>query len=161
MAARANLKRSRVSAGILAYRKGARGLEILLVHPGGTFWRNKDSGAWSIPKGEIDDADDPELAARREFAEELGPSASIGALQALGEVRQRGGKRVIAFAGEGHFDPASLTSNTFDLEWPPRSGQRQSLSRSRPRGMIRYRVRPDEDAIRAGRAARSSLGDCG
>ena len=98
-------KRSTLSAGILAYRKGARGLEVLLVHPGGPFWRKKDDGAWSIPKGEIDAAEDPEQAARREFAEELGSSALIGRLQALGEVCQRGGKRVIAFTGEGHFDP--------------------------------------------------------
>jgi predicted NUDIX family NTP pyrophosphohydrolase len=70
-------KRSTLSAGILAYRKGARGLEILLVHPGGPFWSNKDSGAWSIPKGEIDAADDPEQAARREFAEELGPALRL------------------------------------------------------------------------------------
>ncbi|MGL3214112.1 NUDIX domain-containing protein [Bradyrhizobium sp. BR 1433] len=83
--------------------------------------------AWSVPKGEIDANDAPENVARREFAEELGPSASIGPLQALGEVRQRGGKRVIAFAGEGHFDPVTLTSNTFDIEWPPRSGRRQSF----------------------------------
>ena len=116
-----------MSAGILAYRKGARGLEVLLVHPGGPFWRKKDSGAWSIPKGEMDDARDPEYTARREFAGELGPNASIGPLQALGEVRQLGGKRVVAFAGEGHFDPAALTSNTFDIEWPPRSGRRQSF----------------------------------
>ena len=120
-------KRSMLSAGILAYRKGARGLEVLLVHPGGPFWRKKDDGAWSIPKGEIDTAEDPEQAARREFAEELGTSASIGRLQALGEVRQPGGKRVIAFAGEGDFDPAALASNTFDIEWPPRSGRRQSF----------------------------------
>ena len=125
MAARANSKRSMLSAGILAYRKGARGLEVLLVHPGGPFWRNKDSGAWSIPKGEIDAADAPEQVARREFAEELGPSASIGPLQPLGEIRQRGGKRVIAFTSEGRFDPAALASNTFDIEWPPRSGRRQ------------------------------------
>jgi predicted NUDIX family NTP pyrophosphohydrolase len=120
-------RRSMLSAGILAYRKGARGLEVLLVHPGGPFWRKKDNGAWSIPKGEIDAAEDPEQVARREFAEELGPSASIGPLEPLGEVRQRGGKRVIAFAGESHFDPAALTSNTFDIEWPPRSGRRQSF----------------------------------
>ena len=119
--------RSMLSAGILAYRKGARGLEVLLVHPGGPFWRKKDGGAWSIPKGEMDGADVPEQVARREFAEELGPSASIGPLEALGEIRQPGGKRVIAFAGEGHFDPAALTSNTFDIEWPPRSGRRQSF----------------------------------
>ena len=120
-------KRSTLSAGILAYRKSARGLEVLLVHPGGPFWRKKDDGAWSIPKGEINAAEDPEQAARREFAEELGSSASIGRLQELGEVRQRGGKRVIAVAGAGHFDPTALTSNTFDIEWPPRSGRRQSF----------------------------------
>ena len=120
-------RRSTLSAGILAYRKGVRGLEVLLVHPGGPFWRKKDDGAWSIPKGEIDTAEDPEQTARREFAEELGSSASIGRLQALGEVRQRGGKRVIAFTGEGHFAPAALASNTFDIEWPPRSGRRQNF----------------------------------
>src|SRR3954470_2739838 len=120
-------RRSTVSAGILAYRKGARGLEVLLVHPGGPFWRNKDTGAWSIPKGEIDARDDPEQTARREFAEELGPGASIGRLQELGEIRQRGGKRVIAFAGEGHFDPAALVSNTFDIAWPPRNGRPQTF----------------------------------
>jgi len=116
-----------LSAGILAYRKGARGLGVLLVHPGGSLWRKKDDRAWSIPKGEIDAVEDPEQAARREFAEELGSSASIGRLQALGEVRQRGGKRVIAFTGEGRFDPAALASNTFDIEWPPRGGRRQNF----------------------------------
>ncbi len=119
--------RSSSSAGILAYRHGNHGLEVLLVHPGGPFWRNKDAGAWSIPKGEIGPAEDPEHAARREFAEELGRGASIGPLQPLGEIRQRGGKRVIAFGGEGAFDPASLSSNSFEIEWPPRSGQMQSF----------------------------------
>jgi predicted NUDIX family NTP pyrophosphohydrolase len=119
--------RSMLSAGILAYRKGESGLEVLLVHPGGPFWRNKDDGAWSIPKGEMDGEDEPERVARREFAEELGPSASIGRLQALGEIRQRGGKRVIAFAGEGNFDPVALTSNPFEIEWLPRSGRRQNF----------------------------------
>src|SRR6185295_16924132 len=103
----------KLSAGILAYRKGAGRLEVLLVHPGGPFWRQKDNGAWSIPKGELEVADDPQQAARREFAEELGPSASIGPLQTLGEVRQRGGKRVVAFAGEADFDPARQ-------RWPAR-----------------------------------------
>src|SRR3978361_1775270 len=116
-------KRSTLSAGILAYRKGARGLGVLLVHPGGPFWRKKGAGAWSIPKGETEAAGAPGQVARREFAEELGPSASIGPLRPLGEIRQRGGKRVIAFAGEGHFDPAALISNTFDIEWPPRTGR--------------------------------------
>jgi predicted NUDIX family NTP pyrophosphohydrolase len=108
--------RSKLSAGILAYRKGVRGLEVLLVHPGGPFWRKRDNGAWSIPKGEINAAEDPERAARREFAEELGQGASIGPLLALGEVRQQGGKRVIAFAAEGDFDPPALASNMFELE---------------------------------------------
>ena len=132
----AQTQRSMLSAGILAYRKGAGRLEVLLVHPGGPYWRNKDNGAWSIPKGEIDAMDDPEQTARREFAEELGPAASIGPLTAIGEVRQRGGKRVIAFAGEGNFDPATLLSNTFEIEWPPRSGRRQTVLRSRSRGMV-------------------------
>lgn len=108
------------SAGVLAYRRVGQGLEVLLVHPGGPYWRNKDDGAWSIPKGEIGISEDPEQTARREFAEELGPAASIGRLQALGEIRQRGGKRVIAFCGETDFDTSSLSSNTFEIEWPPR-----------------------------------------
>lgn len=116
-----------LSAGILAYRERAGRLEVLLVHPGGPYWRNKDNGAWSIPKGEIEATDDPEQTARREFAEELGPTALIGRLKAVGEVRQRGGKRVIAFIGEGEFDPTTLASNTFEIEWPPRSGRRQTF----------------------------------
>ena len=116
-----------LSAGIIAYRRSARRLEVLLVHPGGPYWSNKDDGAWSIPKGEIDPTDDPEQTARREFAEELGPTASIGPLTAIGKVRQQGGKRVIAFTGEGNFDPKKLASNTFEIEWPPRSGRRQSF----------------------------------
>src|SRR3954454_8953214 len=133
MAPRANSRRSTLSAGILSYRRGARGLEVLLVHPGGPFWRKKDDGAWSIPKGEIDAADAPEQVARREFAEELGPSASIGPLRPLGEIRQRGGKRVIAFAGEGHFDPAALISNTFDIEWPPEAVDDKAFPKSTAR----------------------------
>ncbi|HUO00733.1 MAG TPA: NUDIX domain-containing protein [Bradyrhizobium sp.] len=120
-------KRSNLSAGVLAYRRGKRGLEVLLVHPGGPYWRKKDDGAWSIPKGEIDAAEDPEQAARREFAEELGPSASVRSLRALGEVRQAGGKRVIAFSGEADFETSSLSSNRFEIEWPPRSGRIQTF----------------------------------
>jgi predicted NUDIX family NTP pyrophosphohydrolase len=119
--------RPNLSAGILAYRRGTRGLEVLLVHPGGPYWRNKDDCALSIPNGEIATSEDPEQAARREFAEELGPGASIGPLQALGEIRQRGGKRVITFYGEADFDPTLLSSNTFDIGWPPRSGRRQAF----------------------------------
>ncbi len=121
-AKRASAK-ANLSAGILAYRRARYGLEVLLVHPGGPYWRKKDDGAWSIPKGEIDTSEDPEQAARREFAEELGPAASIGPLRALGEIRQRGGKRVIAFCGEADFDTASLVSNSFEIEWPPKSGR--------------------------------------
>jgi predicted NUDIX family NTP pyrophosphohydrolase len=120
--------RPNVSAGIMAYRRGSRGLEVLLVHPGGPYWRNKDAGAWSIPKGEIGSSEDPEQAARREFFEELGPAAaSIGPLQALGEIRQRGGKRVIAFCAQADFDTALLSSNSFEIEWPPKSGALQAF----------------------------------
>lgn len=113
------------SAGILAYRM-RRSVEVLLVHPGGPFWRNKDLGAWSIPKGEYADGDDPEAAARREFAEELGFELSVP-LIALGEVKQRGGKVVTAFAAELDIDVRSIRSNTFEIEWPPRSGRMQSF----------------------------------
>jgi predicted NUDIX family NTP pyrophosphohydrolase len=114
------------SAGILLYRGSGRSLQVLLVHPGGPFWRNKDEGAWSIPKGEIDPGENPEDVARREFLEELG-SAPPEMLRALGEIRQRGGKRVHAFAAEGDFDIATLKSNTFDMEWPPKSGRLQTF----------------------------------
>jgi predicted NUDIX family NTP pyrophosphohydrolase len=127
MPARRAASRSNFSAGILAYRHETTGLEVLLVHPGGPFWRNKDDGAWSIPKGELGISEDPEQAARRELAEELGPAASIGPLRPLGEIRQRAGKRVIAFFGEGAFDTGKLSSNTFELEWPPKSGRRQAF----------------------------------
>ncbi|WFU29005.1 NUDIX domain-containing protein [Bradyrhizobium sp. CB1717] len=111
------------SAGIIAYRK-RREIEVLLVHPGGPFWRNKDLGAWSIPKGEYADGEDAEITARREFAEELGLEVAIP-LIALGQIRQRGGKIVTAFAVELDIDVGSIRSNTFEIEWPPRSGKRQ------------------------------------
>ncbi len=114
------------SAGILLWRRTAGALEVLLVHPGGPFWAKKDSGAWSIPKGELADGEDPEAAARREFVEELGGEVS-GPLVPLGEVRQAGGKRVLGFAAEGDFDCAALKSNSFEMEWPPRSGRRTSF----------------------------------
>ena len=113
------------SAGIIAYRR-CRRLEVLLVHPGGPFWRNKDLGAWSIPKGEYADEEDAEIAARREFAEELGRELSAP-LIALGQVKQRGGKLVTAFAAELDLDVRSIRSNTFEMEWPPRSGKRQTF----------------------------------
>jgi predicted NUDIX family NTP pyrophosphohydrolase len=112
------------SAGILLYRPGP---EVLLVHPGGPFWARKDSGAWSIPKGELDEGEDPRACARREFAEETGTQLPDGALEDLGSVRQKGGKEVRAFAAAGDLDPATLESNTFELEWPPRSGRLQEF----------------------------------
>jgi predicted NUDIX family NTP pyrophosphohydrolase len=111
-----------MSAGILMYRHGDGGLDVLLVHPGGPFWRNRDLGAWSIPKGELNDGEDPEEAARREFAEELG-SAATGRLRPLGQVRQRGGKIVLAYALEGTLDADAVRSNEISIEWPPRSGR--------------------------------------
>ncbi|WP_296613033.1 NUDIX domain-containing protein [Sphingomonas sp.] len=110
------------SAGVLLFRRH-RLLEILLVHPGGPFWRHRDQGAWQIPKGLVEPAETPEAAARREVAEELGIDV-VGPLIALGSVRQAGGKIVHAFAVERDFDPAGLTSNMVEIEWPPASGQR-------------------------------------
>lgn len=116
------------SAGILLYRRAAGdALEVLLVHPGGPFWARRDAGAWSIPKGEyVPETEDALAAARREFQEELGsaPAAAVGAdTLDLGQVVQKNGKRVRAFALEGDLDPTTITSNTFPLEWPPRSGR--------------------------------------
>ncbi|HEX3123989.1 MAG TPA: NUDIX domain-containing protein [Rhodanobacteraceae bacterium] len=110
------------SAGILLYKRSAGALLVLLAHPGGPFWQKRDLGAWTIPKGEYEPGELPEDAARREFREELGVDA-IGPLQPLGEVAQKGGKHVTAFALEGDFDVSVLPSNTFELEWPPRSGR--------------------------------------
>ena len=100
--------RSNLSAGILAYRRRKGRLEVLLVHPGGPYWRNKDDGAWSIPKGEIDLDEDAERAARREFGEELGSAISIGEIRKLGEVRQRGGKRVHRIRRRSRFRPSLI-----------------------------------------------------
>jgi predicted NUDIX family NTP pyrophosphohydrolase len=108
------------------YRGTGHSLEVLLVHPGGPYWRNKDDGAWSIPKGEINAGENPQDVARREFAEELG-SAPPGPLRPLGEIRQRGGKRVQAFAAEGDLDIRTVKSNSFEMEWPPNSGRRQAF----------------------------------
>jgi predicted NUDIX family NTP pyrophosphohydrolase len=113
------------SAGLLLYRDGARGLEVLLVHPGGPFWARKDLGAWSLPKGEIDPGEEPAAAALREFEEETGTRLD-GTPVPLGEVRQAGGKVVLGFALEGDLDPDAIRSIAFEVEWPPRSGRRQS-----------------------------------
>jgi predicted NUDIX family NTP pyrophosphohydrolase len=113
------------SAGILLHRRGGSGAEVLLVHPGGPFWARKDLGAWSIPKGELDEGEDPRACALREFAEETGTRLPDGALEDLGSVKLKSGKVVVAFAVEGDLDPATLVSNTLELEWPPRSGRTQ------------------------------------
>jgi predicted NUDIX family NTP pyrophosphohydrolase len=118
---------ARLSAGILFYRRRGDGAEVLLVHPGGPFWARRDAGAWSIPKGEFVEGDeDAELAARREFTEETGWRFD-GPLQPLGRIRQAGGKTVVAFAAEADFDTATLASNHFEIEWPPRSGRMQTF----------------------------------
>jgi len=110
------------SAGLLLYRRTDRLLEVFLVHPGGPFWAKKDMGAWSIPKGEYAEDEDPIVVAKREFEEETGVAID-GAFVSLGELKQTGGKIVSVWALEGDCDPARLKSNTFPLEWPPRSGQ--------------------------------------
>ena len=107
------------------YRRVGSRLEVLLVHPGGPYWRRKDDGAWSIPKGEMTAGEETGDAARREFTEETG-MALTGPLEPLGEVRQRGGKRVIAFAIEGDVDVRTIKANTFELEWPPKAGRMQT-----------------------------------
>ena len=111
---------------MLLHKGGTDQLKVLLVHPGGPFWAKRDRGAWSIPKGEIMEGEDPEKAARREFAEELGV-AFDGPLNLLGEKVQPSGKRIIAYAGEGDIDCAAVRSNSFEIEWPPKSGRRRSF----------------------------------
>lgn len=112
------------SAGILLFRKAGDALEVLLVHPGGPFWAKKDTGAWSVPKGEVDEGEEPPACALRELEEELGSRLGLVAddLTELGSVSQKGGKLVHCWAAESDFDPAELRSNTFTVEWPPRSG---------------------------------------
>jgi predicted NUDIX family NTP pyrophosphohydrolase len=114
------------SAGVLLYRRPPGGLEVFLVHPGGPFWAKKDLGAWSIPKGEIEDDEDPLAAAKREFTEETGFVVE-GEFRPLAPLRQRSGKVIFAWAVEGDCDPAQLRSNTFELEWPPKSGRRREF----------------------------------
>ena len=115
------------SAGILLYRGRGTKLELLLVHPGGPFWAKKDQRAWSIPKGEYELGEDSLAVARREFEEELGSPPPEGSFIEFGELVQPGRKVITAFAGQGDFDPAKLTSNHFKMEWPPESGRKQSF----------------------------------
>jgi predicted NUDIX family NTP pyrophosphohydrolase len=115
----------KTSAGILMYRRTAAGVEVLLVKPGGPFWKNKDAGAWSIPKGEYTD-EDPLAAAKREFLEETGFPVE-GEFKALARITQKSGKEVLAWAVEGDLDASAAKSNEFEIEWPPRSGKRMMI----------------------------------
>jgi predicted NUDIX family NTP pyrophosphohydrolase len=110
------------AAGILLFRRGAAGAEVLLAHPGGPLWARKDLGAWTLPKGQFNEGEQPLDAAKREFEEEMG-SAPAGEFQPLGTLKQPSGKVIHAWAVESDFDPASVKSNLFSLEWPPRSGR--------------------------------------
>jgi predicted NUDIX family NTP pyrophosphohydrolase len=114
------------SAGLLLFRKFFSTIEIFLVHPGGPFWKNKDEAAWSIPKGEFDDSEEPLQAATREFLEETGIAVSGNFIE-LDPVIQKGGKKVLAWALEKNIDTADIHSNTFEMEWPPKSGKFQSF----------------------------------
>ncbi len=117
------------SAGILLYRRRGGEVEFLLVHPGGPYWAKKDAGAWSIPKGQIEDEEEPRACAIRELEEELGEAPALDPEQLieLGTIKQKAGKLVEAWAAEADFDPAILASNTFAMEWPPRSGNQQEF----------------------------------
>jgi predicted NUDIX family NTP pyrophosphohydrolase len=121
------------SAGVLLWQRERRGVRVLLVHPGGPFWAKKDAGAWSIPKGEFAEGEEALAVARRELVEELGPAAQVvaaardDAFVALGEAKQKGGKVVTGFALEADFDVTQLASNSFELEWPPRSGRKRTF----------------------------------
>jgi predicted NUDIX family NTP pyrophosphohydrolase len=114
----------RQAAGILMYREAAAGhLEVLLAHPGGPLWTRKDLGAWTVPKGQFGDDEAPLAAAKREFEEEMGSPPTANAFHELGAIKQPGGKIVHVFAGRGDFDTASVKSNLFSMEWPPKSGR--------------------------------------
>ncbi len=115
------------SAGLLVYRPSSQGVEVLLVHPGGPFWAKKDAGVWSIPKGEFEEGEDPLTAARREFREETGQPAPSGEAVELGSVKLSSGKVIRAWAIEGDVDISNFISNTFTMEWPPKSGQQQEF----------------------------------
>lgn len=117
------------SAGILLFRRNGGEVEFLLIHPGGPFWAKRDAGAWSIPKGQIESEEEPQACAIRELEEELGPAPLLDPDQLieLGSIRQRAGKVVEAWAAEAGFDPATLASNTFSMEWPPKSGSMQDF----------------------------------
>jgi len=120
-------KTGRTSAGILLWRRGRAGLEVLLGHPGGPYFARKDAGEWTVLKGEVEPGEDLLDVARREFAEETGAEAPDAPPVDLGEIHQKSGKRVLAWALEGDLDPETAVSNLFEMEWPPRSGRVQSF----------------------------------
>lgn len=139
------------SAGLLMFRRARTGLDVFLVHPGGPLWAKKDKGAWTIPKGEYEEGEDPLDAAVREFQEETGFPAS-GPFLALGTVRQKSGKLVAAWAFEGDCDPDRLVSNTCSIEWPPRSGKQieiPEVDRGRWSDMAEARewIRPEQEPL--------------
>ncbi|WP_085033188.1 NUDIX domain-containing protein [Ensifer aridi] len=154
------------SAGILLYKYEGGSLLVLLVHPGGPFWTNRDAGAWSIPKGEYEPGEEPEAAARREFLEETGVVVTCP-LKFLGEERQKSGKLVTAYAGESDLDIGKLKSNVFEIEWPPRSGRMQCFPEVDRAGWFTVPVarekinpaqRPFLDRLEAARATDRSAG---
>lgn len=114
------------SAGVLLFRQAEDGLEVLLIHPGGPYWAKRDAGAWSIPKGKVDEGETDRIAAWREFLEELGSPVPEGPAIELGQIRQKAGKDVIAWAVEGDLDADAIKSSTFTVEWPPRSGRERT-----------------------------------
>jgi predicted NUDIX family NTP pyrophosphohydrolase len=118
---------SKRSAGILLYRRQGAQAQVLLTHPGGPFWSKKDLGAWFIPKGELEGDEEPLAAARREFREEVGSEPPAGEPLELGSVKNKNGKLIFAWALEGDLDLTTFNSNTFSLEWPPRSGKMQEF----------------------------------
>jgi len=120
-------KSGRTSSGILLWRRNDGRLEVLLAHQGGPFWAKKDLGHWTIPKGEVEPGEELEAVARREFAEETGHDAPDRPLIALGEITQKSGKLVLGWAVEGDLDPSTAVSNTYEIEWPPRSGVIQAF----------------------------------
>jgi predicted NUDIX family NTP pyrophosphohydrolase len=120
-------KSGRTSAGILLWRRRADRVEVLLAHQGGPFWIKKDLGHWTIPKGEVEPGEELVDVARREFQEETGHTVGDVALVDLGQIRQKSGKTVFAWGANGDLDPSTAVSNTYDMEWPPRSGRIQSF----------------------------------
>jgi predicted NUDIX family NTP pyrophosphohydrolase len=144
---------AKVSAGILLYRRVGGALEVLVAHPGGPYFARREQGAWTIPKGIVEEGETAEVAARREFAEETGFDPPPKLVE-LDPIRLKSGKRVHAFAGEGDVDPSLLSSNTFEMEWPPGSGKRRTFPE-----IDRVRFVPPQEARRLLNPAQAPLVD--